>query len=720
MSLRVSEEELLKAYQLSTLHPQQWEQTASGAAYGGVDVPGTEEWSDPLGLRAALPASRVTDAQQRQQVWIGSKSFDAKTFLNTMHPNASFADLSRGAQALKGSIGQRSEALKVLVDENFDRFVSVKATTDGVYREMANATGGPLAPGADHGVGPLHASLQGAGVKADQVFRPVLENYVKAMKLRNTLGVFQRSHFFFNLPGSLNESVRAGHYEAALRDYKKGKYLLESRPGQLLPVQDAASGSTPSDAQLAQQRRIFAKVWDAVEDTMYDMQTRLLAHLREPQHSVEEQEKCIEVLLELDPATDPVAVFLESQHQHIQSLLRSAFEREQGAIQAARFTAQGVRHTTMDQAKDLSRCLMLVRTVYGTKPSFSQALNAPVWEAIDEMVAKLCRTVLQTVPTFWRVARDHADGRFGKEKGASFSDSSIHKQSKTWAAESMQQFSARLYTFFELEPFAARAKQPLFTALPAWVPDPSCSLSTTHYMSSILGTLTEALAEFKTLAIPGVAQQLEALVLDLRFQFTEVLCFLWLRDAQLCYHMENWMPNTQQPAITSYLFSLSVFNRWNAREGFYIADGRSKLQHPGTAKENEAHAAFSDRLKKTFVHALYAFLDGIVTAAQAPSEGAALEPRAADAPLAMALDRVCIRSDTGHAHSPQRLEPVPPAFSHHRRVGHAVRRGLSRLARRRTAGTSPDSPSNWSMSAHSSTATFCTTLCAAKASPSAP
>ena len=45
--------------------------------------------------------------------------------------------------------------------------------------------------------------------KADQVFLPVLENAMKAQKLRTTLGVFDRSKFFFNLPGSLVEHIEA-------------------------------------------------------------------------------------------------------------------------------------------------------------------------------------------------------------------------------------------------------------------------------------------------------------------------------------------------------------------------------------------------------------------------------------------------------------------------------------------------------------------------------
>jgi exocyst complex component 2 len=124
-------------------------------------------------------------------------------------------------------------------------------------------------------------------MKADTVFLPVLENAEKASKLRSTLGVFERSKFFFNLPGSLLEFTQSGKYDAALRDYKKGKYLLESRPGQLLP-------SNPGSSTDIQQKRIFDKVWGAVEKVMEGMKATLLERLKEPSRSLEDHEKTIE------------------------------------------------------------------------------------------------------------------------------------------------------------------------------------------------------------------------------------------------------------------------------------------------------------------------------------------------------------------------------------------------------------------------------------------
>jgi exocyst complex component 2 len=118
----------------------------------------------------------------------------------------------------------------------------------------------------------------------------VLENAVKAQKLRSTLGVFEKSKFLFNLPGSLLESIDQGKYDQAMRDYQKGLFLKNSKSqGQLIPGVQATTAE-----QKAQQRRVFDKVWTSVEGIMRDMRRRLDEGLRDATRSTEEQERIIE------------------------------------------------------------------------------------------------------------------------------------------------------------------------------------------------------------------------------------------------------------------------------------------------------------------------------------------------------------------------------------------------------------------------------------------
>ena len=66
-----------------------------------------------------------------------------------------------------------------------------------------------------------------------------------------------------------------------MRDYKKGKILLETRPNQLLPIGTTKDGQATESAQ-QQQKRILDKVWATVEKVMAQMRSELLAKLQEP------------------------------------------------------------------------------------------------------------------------------------------------------------------------------------------------------------------------------------------------------------------------------------------------------------------------------------------------------------------------------------------------------------------------------------------------------
>jgi exocyst complex component 2 len=78
-----------------------------------------------------------------------------------------------------------------------------------------------------------------------------------------------------------------------MRDYNKGKFLLESRPGQLLPLGGPKDGPPSAEIQ-QQQKRILNKLWAGVEKTMGEMRNTLLAQLGDVSKSVEDHEKTLE------------------------------------------------------------------------------------------------------------------------------------------------------------------------------------------------------------------------------------------------------------------------------------------------------------------------------------------------------------------------------------------------------------------------------------------
>ncbi|GFR48883.1 hypothetical protein Agub_g10826, partial [Astrephomene gubernaculifera] len=223
---------------------QQQTQASSGGAEGS-----------PGGSGQAGPASPGLDEETRK-VLPNQEGFEPEAYLATFHADTSMSQLEKGLRALSRELSERTGQLKLLIRNNFDRFISCKDAIDDIHAKLrrmlvrgggggGGAAGSAAAAGGSGGSSQPSAALsalqqQQQGVGTERVFRsleqveanarrtfgPILERATRADRLRAVSGLLQRFDHLFALPQRVLELASRGELEQVVREYRRVNMLI--------------------------------------------------------------------------------------------------------------------------------------------------------------------------------------------------------------------------------------------------------------------------------------------------------------------------------------------------------------------------------------------------------------------------------------------------------------------------------------------------------------
>ncbi|KAG2435729.1 hypothetical protein HXX76_006926 [Chlamydomonas incerta] len=203
---------------------------AAGGAAGGADAAG-----------GSGGAARALDDEARK-VLPNQEGFEPEAYLAAFHGDSSRSQLEKGLRSLSRELSERTGQLKLLIRNNFDRFINCKDAIDDIHaklRKMLVRGAGPsTGPGAQSAAAAAAAAQQAVGT--DRVFRsleqvesnarrtfgPILDRAAKADRIRAVAGLLQRFDTLFAAPARVMELAGRGELDQVVREYKRANMLI--------------------------------------------------------------------------------------------------------------------------------------------------------------------------------------------------------------------------------------------------------------------------------------------------------------------------------------------------------------------------------------------------------------------------------------------------------------------------------------------------------------
>ncbi|KAI9483131.1 MAG: exocyst complex component Sec5-domain-containing protein [Benjaminiella poitrasii] len=596
--------------------------------------------SDPLGIyRSIFPDghtrnTNISQLKEKTAIMIANKKFQPRQFLLQVHRNTSYNDLVTGEDRLRRGVDQRAEALKNLVHQNFDRFVSAKNTIDHVYEEMKSKQ---LNQQQEYGTIGIQEALHDANNRAEQIYGPVVERRQRVEKVKSTLYILQRYRFLFNLPSNLLESIKQNKYEAAIRDYKKGKYLYQILKGES-DTTDKAPGLIDMEKETGLtelHHKVFDKVWKEVNKIVNELQNILLKMLADPWRSMDDQEKTINFLFDLDTTEDPAWFYLDSQYQWIMGLMKETYDTGVEKIKRLKRENGDTEESAVKRSLLLKKAIGQIQKKI-TDLDIESTSELQIWHATSDLVKSLSSLLLRCLPDFWRLSTAFIEGKFANKSSSAATSGSMGstpttpssrrrrqgmdmakvEQCQRMTSDIIARYANLISDYFSLNEKHHQIKKNMDGSeehnMPAFVPINADSIYSCEYLTLIIGELASCVNDITSINLAGEAfSGLTELIEKTRSKFIDVLCGCWERDAKNFYMLEEWVLDAQNPRITTLLKRYYDYHKFCARSAYKIVSLAAISDDIKEQKKQMVAPKYIEKVRGSFMESMYTFLDGL-------------------------------------------------------------------------------------------------------------
>ena len=421
---------------------------------------------DALGTRTTVMASlrqhhaNVEDEQLRSRFLLASTTFNPSAYLSTVHSHTQTEDLLKGLRFLQSSIEQKSASLKILVENNFERFVRAKTTIDSVYNEMRNqgidadsqqpaharqtsrssnhfrsSSGQNMEPPieavkkkhalvkeSDYGTLGIKSPLLDVAVNAEDIWGPALGGRDREENLKTVLESFQKSEGIFQIGGQISTAIRQKDYDGLVRHYSRAKlYADDAREAADSSARTGMALSDPEVHQLVITARMWLDAEEQVKNFKRDMWKELTSvqanlAMSTDKNRQDEHMTLIGILLELGVDDNPIWLWLLSRYDYVRDRITATFNRSRVEIEALRRRLAIMEKPSMHAAAGYFQSPSKL-TPDELFKSFDSAQVLEMWEMIMHCMTRLLSAqggVMGELIDFWEKAQSFINGNAQK------------------------------------------------------------------------------------------------------------------------------------------------------------------------------------------------------------------------------------------------------------------------------------------------------------------